>query len=120
MKYKKLLLITLLSTVFIDLLRLISWVKEFDFFGDSSTYLSASLSYISIFIYIYIFFKNKLIFKNIIPRDISLITRFWVLLLIINLFRGIVLADDYWGLKYLFLSSIPFTFIFFIYYIGLN
>lgn len=114
MRYLRLFFVTILFTVSVDLFRYLNYAEGYNF----STYLTATLSYIVIFITIYIYSKNKFFFKNLLPKKINIIFSIWLLLLTINLIRGLFLADDYWSYKFLFLSSLPFTFICLLYYTG--
>lgn len=118
MKYTRLFFLTILLTAFVDILRYLSWIESMSF--SSLTYLRAIFSYLVIFFIIYIYAKNKSVLIKLLPKKINIIFKIWLLWLSINLIRGVFLANDYWDYKFLFLSSIPFTFICLVYYVGVS
>lgn len=114
MRYVGLIFLTIFFTASADFFTYLNYAEDYNF----STYLIVALSYFVIFITIYIYSKNISFFKKLLPKKINNIFSIWILLLIINLIRGVVLADDYWSYKFLFLTSLPFTFICLVYYTG--
>lgn len=116
MKYKSLIFFSILFTATVDLFNYLSYSEAVNY--SFSTYIIAILSYFTIFITLYIYFKKKISFKRLLPKKIKIIFSLWLLWLIINLIRGVILANDYLDYKFLFLISVPFTFICLVYYTG--
>lgn len=116
MKYKSLIFFSILFTATVDLFNYLSYSEAVNY--SFSTYIIAILSYFTIFITLYIYFKKKNSFKRLLPKKIKIIFSLWLLWLIINLIRGVILANDYLDYKFLFLISVPFTFICLVYYTG--
>ena len=118
MKYKRLFFLTIFFTAFVDFIRYLSWIESQSF--SYSTYLRAIFSYLVIFFIVYVYSKNRSVLIKLLPQKINIIFKIWLLWLSINLIRGLFLANDYWDYKFLFLSSIPFTFICLVYYLGIS
>ncbi len=114
-KYKYFIIFLLLSVVFVDISRYLSWVG-FKLNGEVSTYISTFLVYVSSFILIH--FSLKSYWKKQTPTSIQKLIIYWFLINIINLIRGFFLADDYWDYKFLFLNGITFFIVSFLFFIG--
>ena len=116
MKYSGLMLFTLVATVITDTLRLLSWVETVSM--GYSTYISAFLNYLSLFVIAFV--ANKTAKYNEIPSTTKYFFNLWILWNIFNIFRGAFLANDYWDWKFLLLSSLGFSLISLVFFVGNN
>lgn len=117
MKNHKPILFTLIALVFIDSIRYLSWIGGFEI--PYETYISAFLTYISIGIFFRVaYFDNQE--KPNITRTTQLLFNSLIIWNIIGLLRGVFLANDYWDWKFLFFSSLSFSFIPMAFYLGKN
>ena len=117
MNYSKLLRFILIALLITDAFRIISSAGKLDV--NNATYLAAFLNYISIAILIRISYKEGF-GNNNIPRSIQNAIKLWLLCIIFNLMRGVFFATDYWDWKFLLLSSLPFSFIPLVFFLGKN
>ena len=117
MKNHKPILFTLAALVFIDAIRYLSWVGGFEV--PYETYISAVLIYISIGIFFRIAYLDKWE-KSSVTKQTQLLFNSLLIWNIISLIRGVLLASDYWDWKFLFFSSLSFSFIPMAYYLGKN
>lgn len=115
-RYLKLVFFTLVATIVIDFLRLLSVVKEISI--EYSMYISALLMFLSI-AFVFLVALKTARFNNI-PYSIKFLFLFWLLWNIFNIIRGGVLAKTYWDWKFLMLSSLGFSLISILYFIGNN
>ena len=84
--------------LFVFIIDILYWLGIDGFLGFSgATTLSSFLAYTSIFILLNIIFSYKAV---IIPSSISFIYKFWLILGVIGIIRGIVLSESYWDFKY--------------------
>jgi hypothetical protein len=116
MKYSQFVVITLLFLLVIDSFRILANIGALNV--DMGTYISAFLIFISIIILAFIAFKSKE--HRAIPNSIEKLYFIWLGWGIFNLIRGAFLAGDYWDWKFLMLSSVPFTFISLVFFVGRN
>jgi hypothetical protein len=116
MKVSKLILFTLIALLVLDIIQIISDVDKLNL--QLATYLSALLKYISILIFVLVIYRNKL-FKNT-PKTIKRLFQFWLIWNIFNIIRGVFLAINYWDWKFLLLSSLPFSLIALVFFVGNN
>lgn len=115
MKYYKSILFTLIALVIIDIIRYLSWVGEMA--GGYATYISTFLFYVSIGIFI----KNAYTVgfgSNNIPKSIQTLFKLWLFWNIFGLIRGGFLASDYWDWKFLLFSSLSFSLIPLVFFLG--
>lgn len=115
-KYRKSLFFILYSIVIIETIRILASSGKVPMGG--STYLLASLEYLSLFILVKIAMATKL--GTEVPFKIKLCYLAWLVINMINFLRGIVLATGYWDYKFLFLTSFSFSVISLIFYVGVN
>lgn len=115
MKHSTLILLTLIATIVVDIFRYLSYSGDLNV--GFSTYIASLFNYFSIVVFIIVAVKST---KKTIPKTIFKLIIAWLIICIINLFRGLVLASDYWDYKFLFLNSVPFTFVTLSFYVGLN
>lgn len=115
MKYFHLVIFTLIAIIFTDALR---YISSIGLQMESSTYISAGLNYFSLIIMSVVAFRSK--WKNNVPRSIYIFFCIWILWNIFSIFRGFLLAEDYWDLKFLILSSITFSLISIAFFYGEN
>lgn len=114
MKYSKYILFLLITIVTTDAFRLISAVGLLSV--DNATYISAALNYLSLFILICFAYKNKLI--DDVPKSIRNLFKLWLIWNIFSIVHGFFAAKDYWDWKSLMLSSVPFSLIPLVFFIG--
>lgn len=114
MKHTKLILFTIVSLIFTDSVRYISWSGTLNI--DSATYICALLNYISLSIFIFI--ASTSYSKDLIPFSIRSWYKIWLLWLIFNLIRGAFLSQNYWDWKFLLLESMFFSFVPLAYFLG--
>lgn len=117
MKNHKPILFTLISLIFIDTIRYLSWIGGFEI--PYETYISALLIYLSIGIFFRVAYFDSLEKPNI-TRTTQLLFNALIIWNIISLLRGVLLATDYWDWKFLFFSSLSFSFIPMAFYLGKN
>lgn len=115
-KYLSLVLITLAAVIVADVFRLISWVETIS--AGYSTYLIAFVVYVSIIIAAYIAFKTSR--YNEVPFAIRLTFSLWLFWNVVNIVRGALLANSYWDWKFLMLSSVGFSLISLMFFVGNN
>ncbi len=115
-KYFRLLIFVIIATVVTDTLRLISWSATINV--GFSTYISTFLNYLSLCLIIHIIIKSIKAYH--IPFSIKLFFNIWLLWNIVNIIRGGFLASDYWDWKFLLLTSLGFSLISLVFYIGNN
>lgn len=114
MKFSKLLIFTIISTLITDSIRYTSWVGAYN--ANYSTYIIASLTYISIIIIA--FLSIKLSKHNDIKPTVKLLFLLWLYWNIFNIIRGGFKAENYWDWKFLVLFSISFSLIALLFFIG--
>lgn len=110
-----LLLFTVLSVFLGDFLVILSNGGYYT--NDYGTYLTAFLSYVSIFIFFRLKWKYGV--KGV-PTNVLLLFAIWLIYLVVSIVRGIFIADGYWDFKFLFLNSTLFTLIASVFYVGQN
>jgi len=117
MKYSKLIIYTLFAFVITDVFRYLSWVEALDV--NNATSITTFLNFISLGIFIYI--ANKEGWRNNgVPKSIQLLLKLWILWNIFNLLRGAFRASNYWDWKFLLLSSVFFSLVSLVFFIGKN
>lgn len=115
-KYINFILFTLIATVVADLFRLLSWVDTIS--AGYSTYLIAALIYASLILTGYVAFKTNRF--NEVPFAVKLTFNAWLIWNIFNILRGGLLANSYWDWKFLMLSSVGFSMISLVFFVGNN
>ena len=114
MKLSTLIKYTVIAVIIVDFIRIVSWVKGFSF--SYGTYISAFLQYSSLLIIGNYATKHKL--KTLIPKSIFILFQLWLIWNTFNIVRGGFMADGYWDRKFLFFSSVPFSLITLVFFIG--
>jgi len=104
---------TLLGLVFIQSNSIISSAGIVKI--DLGTYYSMALQYISIFIFAR--FAYIIGYKHI-PTFLSFLYKTLIYWFVFQLIRGFIISDSYWEYKFLFESSITFTFISLTFFFG--
>ena len=111
---RKYLYFTIIAVIIIDTIRYLSFRSIKSSYGST---IAAFLVYFSTVLIIYGISKLK-------KRESNLSTKFiftlWLLYAIINVFRGVYVSGGYWDYRFLFLTSVPFLFVFMLFYIGQN
>lgn len=115
-KYFKITLLVVIATIITDIFRLISWVTAFNF--NSLTYIFALLNYMSIGIVLVITIKS--VKEKHVPSTINSFYYAWLLWNFFNVIRGALLATNYWDWKFLLLTSVGFSFISLVFFLGNN
>lgn len=115
MRYYKSILFTLIALVIIDVIRYLSWVG--DLAGGYATYILTFLFYVSIGIFIKIAYTVGFGSNNI-PKSIQNLFKLWLFWNIFSLIRGGFLASDYWDWKFLLFSSLSFSLIPLVFFLG--
>ena len=115
-KYVGFILFALVAVIIVDFFRLLSWVQFFN--TKYSTYISILLIYLSLLIIAYVAYKGSM-FPGI-PVSIKNLFYVWLIWNVINIIRGVFLANDYWDWKFLFFTSIGFSLISLVFFIGNN
>lgn len=116
MKSNKFIYYILLATVIIDSIRRIA-NAGFVITGVQ-TYYSAFLNYTVLFIMIYNARKSNL--SSIIPKEIGVFLKLWLVINIVNLLRSFFVVVDYWDWKYLMLSGFSFALIPLAFFYGID
>ena len=114
-KYIWLIFFTIVATVIIDLFRYLNKVEALGF--GYSTYVSALLSYMSLIIIAFISYKTTKYNEFSAAKNIFY---FWLGWNILNIIRGAFLAGDYWEWKFMLLSSLGFSLIAMVFFVGNN
>jgi hypothetical protein len=115
MYYSKYILFTLIALVITDAFQYLSAVEALNV--ANATYISTFFNYISLFILIFIAYKSK---WNYIPRSVEYLYKLWLIWNIFGLIHGTLLANGYWDWKFLLLSSLSFSLIPLVFFIGKN
>ncbi len=115
-KYFKITLLVVIATIISDVFRLISWVPSINF--DSLTYFFVLLNYLSIGAILLITIKS--VKDQHVPSTISSLFYAWLLWNFFNVVRGGLLASSYWDWKFLLLTSVGFSFISLVFFLGNN
>ena len=96
--------------VFVFIIDVLYWLQINNFLGFSgSTIVSSTLAYISIIIILKI--SRSYFNKNNLSTSILFFYRLWIFICVIGVIRGVILAENYWDIKYLFISGIPLIFV---------
>ena len=114
-KYIWLIFFTLIATLVIDIFRYLGVVNALGF--GYSSYISAFLMYLSLFIIAYVAYKTTIYNEPSAAKNIFSLWLFWN---IFNIIRGAFLAGDYWEWKFLLLTSLGFSLITIVFLVGNN
>lgn len=102
--------------LFVFIMDILYWLGIDGFLGFSgATTLSSFLAYTSIFILLNIIFSYGAVK---IPSSISFFYKFWLILCVIGILRGLILSESYWDYKYVIISGIPLTLVSLNFFIG--
>lgn len=116
MRHYKSIVFIIISIIITDTFRILSADNALNV--EYSTYISAFLIYISIIILIFLVIKNKWFTDT--PKYIKALYIFWMIVIIVNIFRGFFVAKDYWDWKFLMLTSFAFSLIPLAFFLGNN
>ena len=116
LKYYKLIIYVLVAVIITDIFKLLSWVPTVNI--PFSTAISLVLNYTSVFILAFI--ASKSMVYSEISQSVKFFFSFWLIWNVFNIFRGVILAENYWDLKFLFFSSILFSLISLVFFVGNN
>lgn len=116
MKFYKYILFVVVLIIITDTFRYLSWIEYLNI--EYSTYIIVFLNYLSLIFIIYIAYKTSRYIE--FDNRSRVLMKFWIFLNLFNILRGAILANNYWDWKFLFLSSITFSFVSFVFYIGGN
>ena len=96
--------------VFVFIIDVLYWLQINNFLGFSgSTIVSSTLAYISIFIVLKI--SHSYFNKYNSSSSILFFYRLWIFICVIGVIRGVFFSDNYWDIKYVFVSGIPLIFV---------
>ena len=103
---------TLMTLVITDSLNYLA-SDGFQFAGG--TYLSAFLKYVSIIIFVKIVYYQK---TKDVDHTTSVLYKLLMIYLVVSMVRALFVADCYWDNRHLFLTSLTFTLISLVFYLG--